>query len=58
MRTLLNDPLFAIMLMNLYEAKRITHELFLEAMDDPKLAKFIVMHEAMHDLYRVTKETK
>lgn len=55
MKTLLQQPFFAYVLMQLLEHKRITKDLFDEAMDDTKLAKLIVRHELAHDYYALTK---
>lgn len=56
MKTILEAPLFGLALISLLESKRITKDLFDEAMADPKLAKMIVTHEAMHDYYLHSKE--
>lgn len=55
MRTLYEHPLLTFMLISLVDAKRITKDLFNEAMDDPKLALMIVTHEMQHDIIRINK---
>jgi hypothetical protein len=55
MNTLFELPWAVAILINLVDAKRITQDLFNEAMEDPYLARMIVQHEMQHDIIRIQR---
>jgi len=53
MRTIIKDPALAATLIAMHKAGRFTTDLLIEAINDPKLARKMVMHETMHDLSNI-----